>query len=130
MTRTTQTDTTARFFDELGRRGHAPVLGGITGSVRFDIADGDRVDHWLLTIAKGDLSVTSSDGPADAVIRADRAQFDDVAAGRVNPMAAMLRGAVSMDGDPMLLVRAQRLFPAPTAPPATAADRSVGRRRS
>jgi hypothetical protein len=37
------TDPTAEFFDELGRRGHEPLLEKATGTLRFDIADGKRV---------------------------------------------------------------------------------------
>ena len=34
------TDEVADFFDELERRGHDPLLAKVTGSVRFDIVDG------------------------------------------------------------------------------------------
>jgi putative sterol carrier protein len=123
------TDETTAFFEALGRRGREPMLGRTTGTMRFDLVDGKRVHHWLVSIARGELVVAADDLPADCVIRAERSLFDDVASGRMNAMAAALRGILSLEGDPAMLVRFQRLFPAPTGPPAGASDRTVGRRR-
>ena len=99
--------------------------------MRFDIADDGRdVDHWLVRIDDGAIDVTHADGDADSVIRSERAAFDEVAAGRTNAMSATLRGALVLEGDPRLLVRVQRLFPAPVGMPESKGARSVGRRRS
>ena len=66
--------------------------------VRFDIDDGERTEHWYLQIRKGDVTV-SHDGPeADCVISADIATFDAILTGRMNAMAAVLRGAVDDRG--------------------------------
>jgi putative sterol carrier protein len=123
-------DATADFFKGLAKRGQEPLLGRTKATVRFDIADGGRTDHWLLGIDEGRLDVSHDAGDADCVISADKAAFDKVAAGRTNAMASLLRGAIMVDGDPRLIVRIQRLFPAPTGMPETAGDRSVGKRRS
>ena len=40
---TPSADPTVRFFDQLSRRGHEPLLRKLSGSVRFDIVDGKRV---------------------------------------------------------------------------------------
>ena len=85
-------DATADFFDDLSKRGQEPLLGKMRATVRFDIADGDRTDRWLLSVHDGSLAVTRGDGDADCVITADKADFDLVATGRRNPMAAALRG--------------------------------------
>ena len=53
-------------------------------------------------------------GPADCVLRADRKLFARMASGKVNAMAAVLRGAVTIEGDPRLLVLFQRLLPGPS----------------
>ncbi len=58
------------------------------------------------------MSVRSGGGDASCVVRADRAVFDKVAAGRMNAVAAVLRGDLQVEGDWRLLVRMQRLFPA------------------
>ena len=41
-------------------------------------------------------------------------------------MAAALRGAMVLDGDPRLLIRVQRLFPAPVGMPESTGPRSMG----
>jgi putative sterol carrier protein len=122
-------DATAEFFDRLQERGREPALGRTTATIRVDLADGPKTEHWLVAIKRGDIAVSHENTPADCVISADRAKFDDIAAGRLNAMAAALRGVLGIEGDASLLVRFQRLFPAPTAPPIGAADRTVGKRR-
>ena len=52
-------------------------------------------------------------GAADCVLRTDRKLFARMAAGKVNAFAAVLRGAVTIEGDPRLLVLFQRLLPGP-----------------
>jgi predicted lipid carrier protein YhbT len=121
------TDMTAAFFDDLRRRGHEDTLRRIEGTVRFDVVDGDRVDHWLVTIDKGDLAVSRANGPADCVVSGEKALFDRLATGQANPMAAVLRGAVSVAGDLDLLLAVQRVFPGPQPVPAEASKGSVGR---
>lgn len=107
------TDATTEFFQDLGTRGHEPLLEKATGTVRFDVSNGKRTGHWLVTIKKGDVAVSQKNARADCVARADRAVFDGIVKGEVNPMAALLRGTLSAEGDPELLVLFQRLFPGP-----------------
>ena len=123
-------DATAAFFEDLSKRGLEPLLGKTKATIRFDIADDGRTDHWLLGIDNGVLDVSRSSGDADCIISAEKAAFDKVASGQTNAMASFLRGALAVDGDPRLIVRVQRLFPAPTSQPETSGDRSVGKRRS
>jgi putative sterol carrier protein len=123
-------DATGDFFDALSARGMEPLVGRTRATVRFDIAEGDLTDHWLVRIHDGAIEVTHADGEADSVIRSEKAAFDEVAAGRTNAMSATLRGALVMEGDPRLLVRVQRLFPAPVGMPANKGARSIGKRRS
>jgi putative sterol carrier protein len=106
-------DTIAEFFAELGRRGHEPLLEKAKGSARFEIADGRRVERWLVTIDKGDLGVSRRNTAADCILRIDRSTFERAVAGKLNMMAAVLRGAVTVRGDPRLLVLVRRLFVKP-----------------
>jgi putative sterol carrier protein len=106
--------TAAEFFDELGARGHDPRLNKAKGTARFDIADGSRSERWFLTIDKGDIGVSRKNGPADCVVRATEPFFDRAVAGERNFFAAVLRGEVTIEGDPKLLVLLQRLFPRPS----------------
>jgi putative sterol carrier protein len=121
------TNPTATFFEELSRRGHEPLLGRATGTVRFDVGNGKRTDHWRLEFDEGDLRASRDKSPADCVVRADRKLFDGIAGGEVNAMAALIRGELAIEGDPNLLVLVQRLFPGPAGPssqrPAPAAER-------
>ncbi|HEX4747794.1 MAG TPA: SCP2 sterol-binding domain-containing protein [Gaiellaceae bacterium] len=114
---TTTSDPTARFFAELAERGEEPLLRKASGAMRFDVVDGRKTRRWLLTVDKGTLAVTSSGGQeATCVVRADKAVFDRLASGRLNAVAALLRGDLAVAGDWRLLVRLQRLFPSPPRP--------------
>ena len=77
--------------------------------------DGRKTRRWLVTVAGGDIAVTTGATDADCVVRADTAVFDKVVSGRVNAVAAVLRGDLEVEGDWRLLVRMQRLFPSPRA---------------
>jgi len=110
------TDATSAFFEDLDRRGEEPLLRNVSGTLRFDVEDGRRVESWFIAVEKGDVTVTHGKGEADAVIRADRALVDAMVSGKLNPMAAFLRGAVEVRGDLGLVISFQRLYPGP--PPA------------
>jgi len=112
-------DPTTEFFEELGRRGHEPLLEKATGNVRFDLSDGKKTDRWLVAVTRGDLAVSRRHVRADCVVSADRALFDGVASGKTNAMAALLRGAMAVEGDVRLLVAFQRLFPGAAGPQET-----------
>lgn len=109
---------TAAFFDDLDRRRHEPLLERVTSTVRFDVGDEASVDHRLLRIQHGDITVTSENLPADCVVIVDAGLFDEIIGGRTGAMAAFLRGALIVEGDPAVLVLVQRLFPG--RPPRTA----------
>lgn len=106
----TQSDSIAEFFAELGRRGHEPLLEKARGSARFDVADGRRTERWLVTIDKGDLRISRRNAAADCIVRVDRSSFERAVAGKLNLMAAVLRGEVGIGGDERLIVLLRRLF--------------------
>ena len=110
------TETTGAFFEALGQRGHEPLLEKISGSVRFEIVDGKRVERWLLTVDKGDVAVSRKNVRADCTLRADKDLFRRVTRGEVNAMAATLRGDIVLDGR----FRAPRPVPAASSRAATA----------
>jgi putative sterol carrier protein len=106
-------DPTERFFAELAARAHEPLLRKASGSMRFDVVDGRTTRRWLVAVERGDMTVRAGGGDASCVIRADRAVFERIASGRLNAVAAVLRGDLQVEGDWRLLVRMQRLFPGP-----------------
>ena len=106
-------DATSAFFDALGRRGHDPALHRASGTVAVEVASGRARRRWLVTIDKGDVSVSRTGGPADVTVRADEVVFGSLASGRTSPMAAILRGTVTVAGDPRLLLLFRRLLPGP-----------------
>ncbi|TDB70733.1 SCP2 sterol-binding domain-containing protein [Micromonospora sp. KC723] len=106
-------DATTRFFEDLNRRGYEPALAKASGRLRFDLHEGAQTTHWLLEIDRGNLRVSQEDREADTVIGTSPAIFEEVASGRGNGLAAMLRGDMTVTGDPRLVVQVQRIFPGP-----------------
>jgi putative sterol carrier protein len=107
------TNPTDEFFDHLSHRGHEPLVARINGAMRFDIVHRGETDSYRLTIDRGHLAVTRDSGPADCVIRMDRRVMDTIVTGEANPLAALLRGALSAEGNPEMMVIFQRLLPPP-----------------
>jgi putative sterol carrier protein len=109
----TTADATAAFFESLATRGHEPLLARTSGTLRFELRNGRRTEVWYVAIKKGDIAVSHENTEADTVIRADKALFDGLATGRVNAMAATLRGVLKAEGNLGLVMSFQRLFPGP-----------------
>jgi putative sterol carrier protein len=115
---------TDQFFQQLGRRGHEPLLVKANGTLRFDLKDDRKTSHWLVEMRKGDIKVSRENRDADGVVVATRAILDEIVTGNVNALAALLRGVLVYQGDPALLVWFQRLFPGP--PDARERGRAAG----
>ena len=104
---------TAAFFDDLAGRGCEPLLKNVSGTIRLDLDDGERIEHWSVTIDEGDVDVSHSRARADAVVRLKKSTFDGMVSGRVNAMAATLRGELVAEGNLSLVTMFQRVFPGP-----------------
>ena len=107
-------DLTTAFFERLVVQGRSPLLRSESGTLRFDLKDGDSKEFWSVTIKKGAVSLSREDGPADCIVHAEKALFDGMVAGKVNATAATLRDALTIEGDAGLFLFFQRLFPGPT----------------
>jgi putative sterol carrier protein len=104
-------DVTAEFFDDLAERGHEPLLGNASGTMRFDITDSTKTESWFVTVANGGLSVSRSGGAADSTLVASKAVFDRLAEGKASAVAEVLRGTLTIEGDWRLLVLFRRILP-------------------
>ena len=113
-------DATAKFFEDLGSHGHEPLLEKASGSLRFELTDGNAVERWRVEVRKGDVAVSHKASAADCVLRAPKPLFDKLSSGRENAMAAVLRGALIVEGDIDLLLAFQRIFPSPPGRPSPA----------
>ena len=104
-------DRTDAFFDALGDRGHVPSLAYVSGTFAFEITNGKSPRRWFVDVRKGNVAVSRTGGPADVTLRADQRIFERIVTGRSSPMTAVLRGEVTTEGDPRLLVLLRRLLP-------------------
>ena len=100
-------------LDGLARRGHEPRLENVTGTLRFDIAHDDRIDHWFVEIEDADVSVSREEREADCVVRIDKPVFDRLVKGETSALAAWLRNQVKIRGRFSLLRLFERLYPGP-----------------
>ena len=101
------------FFERLSAGGPGTLPPRTNGSLRIDLGSGATTERWFLTVEDGAASVSHRNAKADAVIRTSKDLFEGMVTGRVNAMAGALRGAVSLEGDPTLLVLFQRALPGP-----------------
>jgi putative sterol carrier protein len=108
-------DPTTEFFQDLRGRGHDPQVRNVDATVRFDLDEGGSTESWLLEMHQGDLEVSTVDSgrAADCVLSTRRAVFNGIASGATNPMVAMLRGELTLEGEPEVFLLCQRLMPEP-----------------
>ena len=104
---------TEAFFERVAKTDHEPLLARIKGTLRFDLDESGRIEHWFVSVDRGRVSVSHRNAAADAVLEADRSLFNQIVDGSVNGMAAVLRGAVVPKGDLGLLISFGRLFRSP-----------------
>jgi hypothetical protein len=115
------------FFERL-TRSVPDRLRRADGSLRIDLTSGTTTERWFVTMHAGDVSVSHRNAKADSVIRTSKDQFEGMITGRVNAMSAALRGVVSLEGDPTLLVLFQRALPGPPSTATGQGAAATGRR--
>ncbi len=109
-------DVIATFFEAIAGP-HPEVPKTISGSLRFDLENGKRGEHWRVTFAKGVVSTARSNAAADCVLRTDKPTMEEIIQGQVNALAALLRGAMTVEGQVLLLALFRGLLTAPAARP-------------
>ena len=103
----------AEYLDREVAGRHPDLPETTAGTMRLDLRNGARTEHWYLTIDHQDVRVARLVDEADLVVRADREVFDRIAAGRLHPAAALLRNDLTAQGNLRLLLSLRRIFPGP-----------------
>jgi alkyl sulfatase BDS1-like metallo-beta-lactamase superfamily hydrolase len=110
-------DTISRFFSGLAETGHLATFDRQSATLRFDILDGDKLERWHVTVRDGDVAVTRqasrAGARADATVRIGRPHLAAMVAGRLNAMAAFLRGLMTLEGSAAAAMTFQRCLPGP-----------------
>jgi hypothetical protein len=126
---------TEEFFARLAERGYEPLLRRMDHTVRIDLSEDVRTEHWRLEVRRGNLRVSRGRGDADSVMITTRQIFDEIVTGETKPMAAWLRNQIAVEGVLFPLLILDRLLPSPpgshdprelAAPLVADAGRSVG----
>jgi len=92
-----------------------PALRKATGTVCFELSHNGGIEHWLVVIDRGTVRAFRAPEAieSETTVRAGKALFEEITQGEANTTAAMLRGAVSVEGDLELLWLVQRLIGRP-----------------
>jgi hypothetical protein len=112
-------DPISQFFANLAAPGHLATFEGHSATLRFDVHDGGQVQHWYVAVSNGDVAVTRQNAVtrqskgADAVIHVERPPFEAIVTGRMNAVAALLRGVLTCEGSMAALMMFQRCLPGP-----------------
>jgi predicted lipid carrier protein YhbT len=106
-------EATMQLFERIRRLGRVDALADVTGSLRFDIDQGGQTTQWTVAVHNGQISVEQHGGEADCVVQLSGELLAQMAIGRANAMAALLRGDMMVTGDVQLLVLLERLLPGP-----------------
>ncbi len=106
-------DPVGDFFTTLAAPGHLATFERESATLRFDVADGDQVERWHVTVNDGDTTVTRGMDPADVVVGIDRVRMAELVTGRLNAQAALLRGLLTCEGSAAAAIMFQRCLPGP-----------------
>lgn len=106
-------DVTEEFFEQVSRHGGERLSRKTKGTIRFDLADGHRVFHWLITIDNGTVKVSRDERDANVVLRTTKAFFDRMVRGEAKPVSAWLRNDITSEGDFQFIFLLERLFGTP-----------------
>lgn len=104
---------TDRFFDNLATHGQHALPAKCDGTIRFDLNEGGRTEHWLVTIQHGDVGVSRRIAEADCIVHIGQALFDRMVAGEEYWSPPIFRGALVAEGDLRLFTAFRTLFPGP-----------------
>jgi putative sterol carrier protein len=107
---------TETYFQSLAAKGYQPLLHRVTGSIRFDLEDGDGGHQlWRVAIDHGNLDVRKEgEGSADdtdCVVAGPEDELARILTGQDSFAAAFVRGAITVQGDHTLAQNLRRFSP-------------------
>ncbi len=83
---------------------------GLDATVQFNLT-GEGGGEYYMTIQNGQIGVTPGAAPSPKMtLTADAKDYADIAAGRLNPMAAFSSGKLKVSGDMMFAMKFASLF--------------------
>src|SRR5690349_10611390 len=102
-------DVIPAFFESIAGP-HPEVPETISGSLKFDVKEGSASESWRVTFSQGVVSSARSNAPADCVLHTDKSTLEGIIQGRINAMAALLRGVLTVEGGTLLPAVFRSLF--------------------
>ena len=103
-----------RFFASLPTRAPAVLRSPIGGTLRIDLTDGNRTEHWFVTLAPGSARVSrQEERPPDAVLTVGTPLFERLVTGREAGLSAVLRNEATFGGHVVLFLALRRFLPDP-----------------
>ncbi|MFI2710164.1 SCP2 sterol-binding domain-containing protein [Micromonospora sp. NPDC018662] len=103
-----------RFFASLPARAPAVLRSPIGGTLRIDLTDGNRTEHWYVTLAPGSARVSRREERApDAVLTVGTHLFERLVTGREAGLAVVLRNEATFGGHVVLFLALRRFLPDP-----------------
>ncbi len=118
-----------QFFGSVPARAPAVLRGPTSGTLRIDLTDGNRTEHWYVHLAPGTARVSREQCAADATFTVSRELFEELATGREAGVAAVFRNEATFSGNVVLFLVFRRFLPDPpgTRDPRETAREHVGR---
>jgi putative sterol carrier protein len=118
------------FLKQLSGGPHHELPEFATGTVRLDVCEGGRTEHWYLVLHKQRVDVLRSAQDADLVLQGDREAFDRLATGQRRLVESLMRNELNVQGNLQLALALRRILPGPSDArhPRHVAQQDVGRR--
>ncbi|MDG4794203.1 hypothetical protein [Micromonospora sp. WMMD1082] len=118
------TEATQQFFATLPARAPEVLRVPVAGTLRIDLSDGQRTEHWLVRMRPGVAEVDQGVEQGDGIWYCGVNLFDRLVTGRAQAVAAVFRNESTFLGNVMLFLVFRRFFP---PPPGTRDPREVAR---
>ena len=107
-------DATTRFFETSTGGRYEPCWRSPAEASASDLHEGARTTHWLMRSTGESIEVSREDREADTVIGTSPALFENLAAGREDGVAALLRGDITVTRGPPVGAAVGAALPQPS----------------